>query len=158
AALRDELERKGHTYRSNTDTETIIHLWEEEGPACVERLQGMFGFAIWDERRRELFLARDRLGIKPVYYSQPSGGFVFGSQIKALLAHPSIAAELDEDAFFHYLTFVCTPAPSTMFAGIRKLAPGERMTVRADGSTEGDIWWSPMSPTAADEVAGMDEG
>src|SRR3954452_16892268 len=74
AAHREELERKGHRYRSQTDTETIIHLWEEEGPACVERLQGMFGLAIWDERRRELFLARDRLGIKPLYYAQPDGG------------------------------------------------------------------------------------
>src|SRR5262245_47675480 len=152
-ALRDELERKGHTYRSHTDTETIIHLWEEEGPACVERLQGMFGLAIWDERRQELFLARDRFGIKPVYCSQQPGGFVFGSEIKALLAHPSISPELDEEAFFHYLTFVCTPAPSTMFAGIGKLAPGERMIVRPDGSTESDIWWSPMSSDAAAEVA-----
>src|SRR4051812_14207028 len=95
AALRDELIAKGHTYRSHTDTETILHLYEEEGPRCVERLQGMFAFAIWDSRRRELFLARDRVGIKPLYYAASPGGFVFGSEIKALLRHPSVVADLD---------------------------------------------------------------
>jgi asparagine synthase (glutamine-hydrolysing) len=156
-ALREELEAKGHVYRSHTDTETILHLYEEEGPRCVERLQGMFGFAIWDTRREELFLARDRLGIKPLYFAQPAGGFVFGSEIKALLEHPAISPDLDEEAFAHYLTFVCTPAPLTMFQGIRKLAPGERMTVRRD-RVESEIWWTPMSPAAADSVASMDEG
>lgn len=156
-ALRSELEAKGHRYRSQTDTETIIHLYEEEGPRCVERLQGMFAIAIWDARRRELFLARDRLGIKPLYYTQPAGGFVFGSEIKALLAHPAISPDLDEEAFYHYLTFVCTPAPSTMFKGISKLSPGERMIVRADGSTTSEIYWTPMSTRAEAEVAAMSE-
>jgi asparagine synthase (glutamine-hydrolysing) len=155
AALRTELEAKGHRYRSHTDTETIIHLYEEDGPRCVERLQGMFAIAIWDARKRELFLARDRLGIKPLYYARPAGGFLFGSEIKALLAHSAITPELDEEAFFHYLTFICTPAPLTMFKGIHKLAPGERMTVRADGSASSDIFWSPMSQDAASAVAGM---
>src|SRR5918999_4755810 len=156
-ALRSELEAKGHVYRSQTDTETILHLYEEEGPRCVERLHGMFGLAIWDSRRRELFLARDRLGIKPVYFAQPAGGFVFASEIKALLEHPAISPDLDEEAFVHYLTFVCTPAPLTMFKGIHKLAPGERMTVRRD-RVEREIWWSPMSSSAAAQVADMDEG
>jgi asparagine synthase (glutamine-hydrolysing) len=150
--LRRELEAKGHVYRSQTDTETIVHLYEEEGPRCVERLDGMFAFAIWDARRRELFLARDRIGKKPLYYAQPPGGFVFGSEIKALLEHPGITAELDEEAFHHYLTFVCTPAPLTMFEGIRKLAPAERMTVRADGSIASGRYWSPMSPALAEEL------
>ena len=156
-ALREELEGKGHVYRSNTDTETILHLYEEEGPRCVERLQGMFGFAIWDIRKQELFIARDRLGIKPVYFAQPAGGFVFASEIKALLEHPAISPDLDEEAFVHYLTFVCTPAPLTMFKGIQKLAPGERMTVRRD-RVDREIWWSPMSSSAAAQVADMDEG
>jgi asparagine synthase (glutamine-hydrolysing) len=156
-ALREELEAKGHRYRSQTDTETIIHLYEEEGPRCVERLQGMFAIAIWDTNRRELFLARDRLGIKPLYYTRPAGGFLFGSEIKALLAHPAVTADLDEEAFYHYLTFICTPAPLTMFKGIHKLAPGERMTVRADGSVHSEIFWSPMSDDAAAQVAGMSE-
>jgi asparagine synthase (glutamine-hydrolysing) len=158
AVLRAELEAKGHTYRSNTDSETIIHLYEEEGPRCVERLEGMFGFGIWDARKRELFLARDRLGIKPVYYAQPPGGFLFASEIKALLEHPGISPDLDEEAFHHYLTFVCTPAPLTMFKGIRKLGPSERMVVRADGTIrQHDTYWSPLSQRAVDAVAEMDE-
>src|SRR4051794_7024625 len=157
ASLRSELERKGHVYRSRTDTETILHLYEEEGPACVERLHGMFAIAIWDSRERELFLARDRLGIKPLYYAPVPGGLLFGSEIKALLEHPALSAELDEEAFHHYLTFVATPAPLTMFKGVRKLAPAERMLVRADGSMHIERWWSPMSPSAAEEVAGLDE-
>jgi asparagine synthase (glutamine-hydrolysing) len=157
AALRQELEAKGHTYRSHTDTETILHLYEEEGPRCVERLQGMFAFAIWDTRRQELFLARDRIGIKPLYYAKLPGGFVFGSEIKALLEHPAVVPDLDEEAFTHYLTFWCTPAPMTMFAGIRKLAPSQRMTVSADGAVRVESYWTPFAPAVADEVAGMSE-
>ena len=93
----------------------------------------MFAFAIWDARRGQLFLARDRLGIKPLYYATPPGGFVFGSEIKALLKHPAISPDLDVEAFTHYLTFLSTPAPLTMFAGIRKLAPAQRLTLTADG-------------------------
>jgi asparagine synthase (glutamine-hydrolysing) len=156
AELRPELERKGHVYRSRTDTETIVHLYEEEGPRCVERLDGMFHYAIWDSRSRELHLARDRLGKKPLYYAQPDGGFLFASEIKALLEHPALTPELDEEAFFHHLTFACAPAPMTLFAGIRKLAPAQRMTVRADGSTEIETYWSPFgAETSAsdDELA-----
>jgi asparagine synthase (glutamine-hydrolysing) len=156
-ALREELEAKGHVFRSHADTEAILHLYEEEGPACVERLEGMFGFAIWDSRRRALFLARDRLGVKPLYYAQTPGGFVFGSEIKAIIEHPQITADLDEEAFGHYLTFVSTPAPLTMFKGVRKLAPAERMVVSADGSVSSEIWWDPMSSDAAREVAAMGE-
>jgi asparagine synthase (glutamine-hydrolysing) len=155
--LRPELEAKGHVYRSQTDTETIVHLYEEEGPHCVERLHGMFHYAIWDGRTRELHLARDRLGKKPIYYAQTDGGFAFASEIKALLAHPAISPDLDEEAFFHYLTFVCAPAPLTLFKGIRKLGPAERMTVRASGKLEIDSYWSPLSEEAADEVAALSE-
>jgi asparagine synthase (glutamine-hydrolysing) len=156
-ALREELEVLGHHYRSRTDTETIVHLYEEEGPACVERLQGMFAFAIWDDRRRELFLARDRLGIKPLYYARSAAGFLFASEIKAILEHPSIVPDLDEEAFGHYLTFACTPAPATLFAGIRKLAPAERMIVTSDGAVRSEIYWSPFSARAAEEVARLTE-
>lgn len=155
--LRPGLEGKGHVYRSQTDTETIVHLYEEEGPACVERLEGMFHYAIWDARSGELHLARDRLGKKPLYYVRRPDGFVFASEIKALLEHPAVTAELDEEAFFHYLTFVCTPAPMTMFAGIRKLEPAERMTVRADGSTTSEIYWTPFTDEAARSVEGLSE-
>ncbi len=157
AALRPELEARGHRYRSHCDTETIIHLYEEEGERCVERLDGMFALAIWDERRRELFLARDRVGKKPLYWTRTPSGFAFASEIKALLRHPAITADLDVEAFHDYLTFVCTPAPATMFAGIRKLAPSEWMTVREDGTVRSGTFWSPMSPSAAAELTGLGE-
>lgn len=156
-SLRAELIARGHRYISETDTETILHLYEEEGPLCVERLEGMFAFAIWDRRRRELFLARDRLGVKPLYYTQPPGGFVFASEIRALLVHPAVSPELDVESFAHYLTFVSTPAPATMFAGISKLAPAERMVVRADGSARSEIYWTMGSPGVAAAVAEASE-
>src|SRR3954466_14237095 len=151
--LRRELEAKGHVYRSHTDTETIIHLYEEEGPRCVERMNGMFAFAIWDRRRGELFLARDRLGVKPLLYAQVPGGFLFASEAKGILAHPSFRPELDEEAFHHYLTFAFAPPPLTLFKGMRKLAPAERMIVTADGSTRSDIYWDPLSSDTGAEVA-----
>ena len=157
AALRPGLEARGHRFASRTDTEVIVHLWEEEGIRCVEQLDGMFALAIFDSRTGELFLARDRLGKKPLYYAQPPGGFVFGSEIKALLEHPAISADLDENAFHHYLTFVCTPAPLTMFEGVHKLAPAERMVVKPDGSTVSDVYWSPMAGPATAELDAMSE-
>jgi asparagine synthase (glutamine-hydrolysing) len=157
AELRRELEAKGHIYRSHTDSETIVHLYEEEGPRCVERLQGMFALAIWDGRRRELFLARDRVGVKPLYYARLPGGLLFGSEIKALLAHPALVPELDEQALFDYLTFAFAPAPRSLFAGVRKLAPAERITVGADGTLRSDIYWNPLSERAYDEVSQMSE-
>jgi asparagine synthase (glutamine-hydrolysing) len=157
AELRSELEARGHRYRSRCDTETIVHLYEEEGARCVERLDGMFAIAIWDERRRELFLARDRLGKKPLYWTRTAAGLTFASEIKALLRHPAVSADLDVDAFHDYLTFVCTPAPSTMFAGISKLSPGERVTVGIDGNIHSEIYWTPMSALASAEVADRGE-
>ena len=157
AALREELERKGHVYRSHTDSETILHLYEEEGPRCVERLEGMFAFAIWDARRRELLLARDRVGVKPLYYAQLAGGLLFASEVKGLLAHPALSPELDEEALFHYLTFAFAPAPLTLLQGVRKLAPAERIVVRADGSLEAERWWTPFDDALSREVAQMSE-
>jgi asparagine synthase (glutamine-hydrolysing) len=156
-ALRADLERDGHIYRSRTDTETILHLYERDGPRCVDRLDGMFAFAIWDARRRQLFLARDRLGVKPLYYAQVAGGFVFGSEIKAILEHPAVRADLDEEAFFHYLTFAFAPAPMTLYRGIRKLAPAERMTVDANGRVESATFWNPLTAAAASAVEGISE-
>lgn len=157
AKLRAELEAKGHVYRSHTDSETILHLYEEEGPRCVERLHGMFAFAIWDGRRRELLLARDRVGVKPLYYAQLPGGLLFASEIKALLAHPALSPELDEEALYHYLTFAFAPAPMTLFQNVRKLAPAERIVVRADGSLNAETWWTPFDAAVAREVAQMSE-
>jgi asparagine synthase (glutamine-hydrolysing) len=157
-ALRAGLEAAGHRYRSHTDTESIIHLYEERGRGCLEQLQGMFALGIWDALRRELFLARDRLGVKPLYYAQLPGGFVFGSEPKALIAHPAVAPELDEDALADYLTFGFTPPPRTMFAGVGKLAPGEWMRVGADGTVERGTWWDATpAPEIAAAIAEMSE-
>ena len=154
AELRPELEARGHVYRSHTDTETIVHLYEEEGIDALKRLRGMFAIAIWDMRNGgELILARDRIGIKPLYFSNRPEGFVFGSEIKSILAHPSITAELDEEAFSDYMTFISTPAPLTMFAGIRKLAPAEYARLRPDGSFSVDRYWSPLSAERGAELA-----
>jgi asparagine synthase (glutamine-hydrolysing) len=148
AALRTQLEAAGHRYRSRTDTETILHLYEEYGPACVERLHGMFAFAIWDAPRRLLLLARDRLGVKPLYYARLPNGLLFGSEAKAILEHPAAPRDLDEAAFGDYLTFGFTPPPATMFRGISKLASGERMIVSAAGEMRRETWWNPMPSTA----------
>ena len=156
-ALRADLEREGHIYRSRTDTETILHLYEREGPRCVEQLDGMFAFAIWDARRRELFLARDRLGVKPLYYARLPGGLVFASEVKAILEHPDVTAELDEEAFYHYLTFAFAPTPMTLYRGVRKLAPAEAMTFSADGRVESRKFWAPLTDAAAAEVDGISD-
>jgi asparagine synthase (glutamine-hydrolysing) len=158
AALRAELEARGHRFRSATDTEAIIHLYEEEGPACVEHLQGMFAFAIFDVRRRELLLVRDRVGVKPLYYCLLPEGVLFGSEIKAILEHPGVPRDLDEEAFASYLTFGFTPPPRTMFKGISKMRPGEWVTVTADGRMKRRTWWDPMpSASVSDAVASMSE-
>ena len=156
-SLRRELEAAGHVYRSRTDTETVLHLYEEMGPECVERLDGMFAFAIWDARRGRLFLARDRLGVKPLYYRLTSDGLIFGSEVRAILRHPAVSAELDEESFFHYLTFAFVPAPRTMYAGIDKVAPAERLTISRDGTVERDRYWTPFSPEAAATAASMSD-
>ncbi|HET9407720.1 MAG TPA: asparagine synthase (glutamine-hydrolyzing) [Candidatus Sulfotelmatobacter sp.] len=124
--LRRELESKGHSFRSQTDTEVILHLYEQDGPECVKRLNGMFAFAICDLRAGSptLFLARDHFGIKPLYYSQRGDRLAFASEIKALLQVAGIAAELDLQALHQYLTFLWVPDPATMFRGIVKLPAG----------------------------------
>ncbi len=149
--LRPALVEKGHTYRSRTDTETIVHLYEEEGPDLVHRLEGMFAIAIWDESRKRLFLARDRLGIKPLYYMNANGRLLFASEIKALLEHPDVSRDIDEESLYHYLTFLTTPAPNTLFAGISKLQPGHMLTCDEHGNVVVRRYWdaivdAPESP------------
>ncbi|MEE9286375.1 MAG: asparagine synthase (glutamine-hydrolyzing) [Dehalococcoidia bacterium] len=123
-ALRDELAAKGHAFRSDTDTEAIIHLYEEEGPGCVKRLNGMFAFALYDVRRQRLLLARDHFGIKPLYYLQRGAGLAFASEVKALTHLPCWRAEVDPQALHQYLTFLWVPDPDTMFRGVKKLPAG----------------------------------
>jgi asparagine synthase (glutamine-hydrolysing) len=138
--LREELRQKGHQFRSRTDTEVIVHLWEEEGVRCVERLRGMFAFAIWDERQKVLFLARDRLGKKPLFYAMLPDRFVFASEIKAILQDPDIQPEPDLQAIHYYLTYQSVPAPYSAFRGFNKLPAAHCLLVK-DGIGEPRRYW-----------------
>ncbi len=129
AALRDDLVKRGHLFRTRSDTETIVHLWEEFGEDCVTKLRGMFAFAIWDSRQRVLFIARDRLGIKPLYYYQDQQQFGFASELKALLELPGISRQLDPAAIQEFLLHRYVIAPNTMLEKIKKLEPGHTVTV-----------------------------
>ena len=141
--LRRELERTGrHRWRTDhCDTEVILHAFEDWGIDCLSRLRGMFAFALWDVRARALWLVRDRVGIKPLYYSVHHGRLTFASEIKALLKDPEQRRAVDETALFHYLSFLATPGPETLFDGIRKVAPGSWICVSADGAITGQRYW-----------------
>ena len=130
--LRPELVRHGHHFRSRTDTEVILHLYEDEGEDFLRRLNGMFALALWDERRGRLLLARDRFGKKPLYYYSDGRRLLFSSELKALLADPSVPRELDSEALSFYLALGYIPCPATIFRGIRKLAPASRLLVERD--------------------------
>ncbi|HYH84255.1 MAG TPA: asparagine synthase (glutamine-hydrolyzing) [Pyrinomonadaceae bacterium] len=141
ADFREELEARGHVYRTHCDTETILHLYEERGADCVRDLRGMFAFAIWDARKRELFIARDRLGVKPLYYVQrEDGSLFFASEIKALLEARAVAAELNHAALPDYLANHATSGDETLFRGVRRLMPGHTMTWR-DGELKIEEYW-----------------
>ena len=140
--LRDQLLKAGHEFNTRSDTETIIHLYEERGIKCLEELRGMFAFAIWDEPRKRLFMARDRLGQKPLSYFADENRFIFASEIKSILQAPNVPREVNELALHHYLTLQYVPHPLTMFKGIRKLSPGHYL-VREKGDTKVERYWSP---------------
>ena len=142
AELRRELQSKGHHFASNTDTEVVIHLYEQEGADCVQRLNGMFAFAICDLRsgKPELFLARDHFGVKPFYYAHRGRKLAFASEVKALLHVPEIEAEIDLESLHQYLTFLWVPDPKTMFRGIYKLPAGHCATFR-DGELKIRQYW-----------------
>jgi asparagine synthase (glutamine-hydrolysing) len=141
ADFRDALEAKGHIYQTHCDTETILHLYEEHGPGCVEYLRGMFAFAIWDARKKELFLARDRLGVKPLYYVHAGdGSFFFASEIKGLLAARALTPELNLSALPDYLANHATSGDETLFRGVKRLLPGHTLIWR-DGKVEIDQYW-----------------
>jgi asparagine synthase (glutamine-hydrolysing) len=139
--LRPELERKGHRFRSDSDTEVLVHLYEEEGPACLARLKGMFAFALWDARTHTLLLARDRLGKKPLFYYHDDRQFVFGSEAKTILQDPDVPSEPDPLALHHYLTFGNVPAPHAAFKGFRKLPPAHYLLLH-DGAATLHRYWS----------------
>src|SRR5215813_3586985 len=156
AELRRELESLGHRFHSaGADTEVIIYAYRQWGTEAVHRLRGMFAFALWDDAERRLWLVRDRLGIKPLYYAVHGGRLTFASEIKALLADPGLPRSIDEESLFHYLSFLTTPAPNTLFAGIRKLGNGTMLVVRDDGHITEHRYWDPIC--AAPPVAGRDE-
>jgi asparagine synthase (glutamine-hydrolysing) len=138
--LRRELLDSGHRFKTQTDTEVIVHLYEEYGNDCVDRLNGMFAFAIWDVRRKKLLLARDRVGIKPLYYSMSQNGVSFASEIKALLADSGIERQVEPQTIDKFLTFLYTPGPETMFKSVRKLPPGHYL-VCEDGKTQLHKYW-----------------
>ena len=140
--LHRQLESKGHRFASQSDSEVIVHLYEEEGESCLEKLEGMFALAIWDRPKRRLLLARDPLGIKPLYYREEGNRLWFASEAKALLLDPNYQNELDSNALAAFLSFLYIPSPQTAFKGIKKLCPGEALTFR-NGSTRLHRYWRP---------------
>jgi asparagine synthase (glutamine-hydrolysing) len=143
AELRQELIELGHTdwKTDHSDTEVILYSFQEWGIECLKKFRGMFAIALWDARDQTLWLVRDRIGVKPLYYAYDERGLVFASEIKAILAGPKRPRVVNEDAFFHYLSFLTTPAPMTLFKGIGKMEAGTWMRIRADGTTQTERWW-----------------
>ncbi len=161
AEIRRELERDGgHRWKTDhSDTEVILHAFEEWGIDCLQRFRGMFAIALWDARNRALWLTRDRIGIKPLYYSVHHGRITFASEIKALLADPEQRREVNEEAFYHYLSFLAAPAPDTLFAGIKKLPPGTWLRITEDGYIQEHRYWdvwdhtTPLTECSEEEIA-----
>ena len=149
AELRRDLEADGVAFQSRSDTEVLIYLYKKHGKEMLHLLRGMFAFAIYDQQQRTLFLARDRMGVKPLYYFNVNGTFGFASEIKALLASGKIMRAVDPTALYHYLSFLTTPGPQTLFDGIFKLAAAHRMMVTSDGDVDIECWWSPLTPRRA---------
>jgi asparagine synthase (glutamine-hydrolysing) len=155
--LRRELEARGHAFASHTDIEVIVHAYEEEGTACLERLDGMFAIALWDSRLRRLLLARDRFGEKPLYVARGRHVTLFASELKALLVHPDVSRSIDWNAFVDYLLWEYVPAPRAIFRDIRKIPPGHWLVVDADGRETLQRYWAPPAPcdavTRSEDVA-----
>jgi len=149
AALRDGLEQRGHVYVSRTDSETILHLYEERGLDFVHDIEGDFGIAIWDAKEERLVLARDRAGVKPLYFYHSDGRFIFASEIKAILQHAAVTPEVDEEALHHYLTFLTTPAPQTLFRGIKKLPAGHMLVIDRTGEARLTQYWDALPPESS---------
>ena len=139
--LRKDMQARGHTFRTKSDTESIVHLYEEYGRDCVQYLQGMFAFVIWDQKRRVLFGARDRLGIKPFYFRHENGTLLFGSEIKTILAYPGVKAEFNRGTLGEYLAFGYTSGADTMFSGIHKLMPGHWFELNEAGEWKTGQYW-----------------
>ncbi|MCL6087386.1 MAG: asparagine synthase (glutamine-hydrolyzing) [Actinobacteria bacterium] len=158
--IRPELERSGHKFRTDhSDTEVILHAFEEWGINCIDKFRGMFAFAIWDDVKKELWIARDRIGIKPVYYTINKGRFIFASEIKAILEDHSIKREVNMEGFYHFLSFLTVPAPNTMFKDIYKLTSGCYLKISKYGEININRYWDvfdhtePLVNIPEDEIA-----
>ena len=157
--LRRELEAAGHVFYTNTDTEAIVHAYEQWGAEAIKRLRGMFGLAIWDTKSKTLLLARDRIGIKPLYYAETNGRLYFGSELKSLLQAPDLPRDLDLDALDHYLSFLYTPRDGSIFRSVRKLPPGHLLTW-CDGRISVEQYWQieakeDFGGSEAEAIAGL---
>ncbi len=151
--LRPELEARGHRFATNSDTEVVVHLYEDDGPGCLRRLNGQFAIALWDAPRRTLFLARDRVGIRPLYYTLADGRLLFASEIKALLAYPGVQAEIDRDVLGDVFTYWSPLSPTTIFRGIRELPPAHYLRARAGEIAIEPYWqldFAPETPRRAE--------
>ena len=157
-ALRQALERRGHRFVTRCDTEVVLASYLEYGDACLDQLDGMFAFLIHDRRCRRVFFARDRFGKKPLYYAQTASGWVFASEIKALLVHPEVSPGVNRQALHHYLSFLVTPAPDTLFEGITKVPAAHCGSWSLDAGLETRRWYQlpkdradvPVADAAAD--------
>lgn len=148
--LRKDLQETGHCFQTHSDTETIIHLYEEKGIGCLEQLRGMFAFALWDAKRMRLFCARDRLGKKPFSYALTPTAFVFGSEIKAITVDPDVSIAPNYYAIDQYLTWQYVPSPLTAFEGIHHLGPGEYLTCDLSGNLKTESYWEPRTVEFSD--------
>jgi asparagine synthase (glutamine-hydrolysing) len=158
AELRRELQGLGHGFRTDhADSEAIVHAYEQWGIDCLRRLRGMFALALWDARAGRLWLARDRIGVKPLYWARAGDRIVFGSELKALLADPALERRVDHEALYHYLSFLAVPAPRTLFAGVSKLRPGSWLRIDLNGSVSEQTWWDPWTETEPIVDASDDE-
>ena len=163
AALRERLQAQGHVFRSQSDTEVIIHAYEEFGPDCVKELRGMFAFAIWDAKRRRLFAARDRVGIKPLYFCETNGAFYFASELKAIIADAAVPREINLPGIRRFLAFNYLPGTETLFKSIHKLLPGHYLMVEQGKVTQQQYWdlrftrqrWQMSFDEAAEELRGL---
>src|SRR5437899_7786667 len=140
--LRADLQARGHAFKSHSDAEVVLHLYEEHGEDCVQRLEGMFALALWDAPRRRLLLARDRFGIKPLYVAQQGEALYFASELAAIRHGGNVAADIDPQAVYAYMALSYVPAPFSIFRGVQKLLPAER-AVWANGQLRRQIYWSP---------------
>ncbi len=158
--LRRELEGHGYTFRSQTDTEVLVYLYERLGEEMIDRLDGDFALAVWDARRRRLLLARDRAGVKPLYFFRGNGLFLFASEIKALLTHPAVPCEVDDASLYHYLTYLVVPPPGTLFRGIEKLPAAGLLTLDApqgDFTIRSRRLWEPLPGQCRLYTSALDE-